>query len=283
MGGRTATTLVEGERRTAVTVRFPEAARRDRGALERLLLEGSGGARVPLGSVAEIREVEGPAQIGREAGMRRVNVEVNVRGRDLGGFVDEVRERLAPLEQELPPGTYFAYGGQFENQERAMARLAVVVPLSLGLIAVYLFLALRSVRDVLLVVAVLPFAGAGGESVMVATGTNLSVSTAVAFILLFGIAVENAVLLVAFFRQLYNEGRDAMDAVWTGCDLRLRPLLLTALTTLLGALPLAYATGPGAEIQQPVALVVLGGLASSLLVTLVVLPAAWAVTTPRRR
>ena len=118
---------------------------------------------------------------------------------------------------------------------------------------------------------------------MVATGTNLSVSTAVAFILLFGIAVENAVVLVAFFRQLYNEGRDAMDAVRTGCDLRLRPLLLTALTTLLGALPLAYATGPGAEIQQPVAFVVLGGLASSLLVTLVVLPAAWAVTTPRRR
>ncbi|MBI5499260.1 MAG: efflux RND transporter permease subunit [Deltaproteobacteria bacterium] len=283
VGGATATALVEGERRTAVTVRFPEDARRDRAALERLLLEGAGGARVTLGSVAAIREVEGPALIGREAGMRRVNVEVNVRGRDLGGFVAEVRERLAPLEAELPPGTFIAYGGQFENQERAMARLAVVVPISLGLIAVFLFLALRSVRDVLLVVAVLPFAVAGGVIVMLATGTNLSVSTAVAFILLFGIAVENAVVLVAFFRQLHNEGREAMDAVKTGCDLRLRPLLLTSLTTLLGALPLAYATGPGAEIQRPVALVVLGGLASSLLVTLIVLPAAWAITTPRRR
>jgi cobalt-zinc-cadmium resistance protein CzcA len=283
VGGAEATTLVEGERRTAVTVRYPERSRRDRTDLERLLVEGTGGARVPLGSIATIREVEGPAQVGRETGMRRVNVEVNVRGRDLGGFVEDVKRRLAALEEELPAGYFLSYGGQFENQERAMARLAIVVPLSLGLIVVFLFLALRAVRDVLLVVAVLPFAVAGGAITMVVTGTTLSVSTAVAFVLLFGISVANGTVLVAFFRQLLNEGRDALDAVRTGCDLRLRPLLLTACCTLLGALPMAYASGPGAEIQRPVALVVLGGLASSLLVTLLVLPVAWLVTTPRRK
>jgi cobalt-zinc-cadmium resistance protein CzcA len=283
VGGTEATTLVEGERRTAVTVRFPEGARGDRSAIESLLVEGAGGAHVPLGSVAEIQEVEGPAQVGREAGMRRVSVEVNVRGRDLGGFVEDVKRRLAALEEELPAGYYLAYGGQFENQQRAMARLAIVVPLSIALVTVFLFLALRSLRDVLLVIAVLPFAVAGGVVTMVATGTSLSVSTAVAFILLFGISVENGIVLVAFFRQLYNEGREALDAVRTGCDLRLRPLMLTALTTLLGTVPMAYAAGPGAEIQRPVALVVLGGLASSLLVTLLVLPVAWLVTTPRRK
>jgi len=272
VAGKKATTLIEEQQRFAVVVRFPESARRDIPALERLLVRAPGGERVPLAQIAEFRVVEAPAQVSRENGMRRVVAEANVRGRDLGGFVSEVQERLAPLVKELPSGYYVEYGGQFENQQRAMRQLAIVVPIALLLIMVLLFMALGSIRNSLLVLLNLPFALVGGVISVVAFGMPISVSAAVAFIVLLGIAVQNGVVLVAFFRQLRAQGESVADTVAKGCDLRFRPLLMTALTSFIGHLPMLYATGSGADIQRPLAVVVMGGLVTSSLLTLIVLP-----------
>jgi cobalt-zinc-cadmium resistance protein CzcA len=256
-------------------VRFPEEARADLDAVERILFAGAGGERVPLAKIATIATVEGPAQISREKGMRRVAAEVNIRGRDLGGFVAEAQQRLAGLESSLPPGYFLEYGGQFENQQRAMRRLAVVVPLALVLIFVLLYMALGSIRDSLLVVLNLPFALVGGVLAIAAIGMPLSVSAAVAFIVLLGIAVQNGVVLIAFFRQLRAEGRSVDETVRTGCDLRFRPLVMTALCSFIGHVPMLYATGSGADIQKPLAVVVMGGLVTSTILTLIVLPTVY--------
>jgi cobalt-zinc-cadmium resistance protein CzcA len=276
IAGRIATTLIEGQRRFAVAVRFPEENRRDIQDIERLLVRAPGGERVPLGELAQVRLVEAPAQVSRENGMRRVVVEANVRGRDLGGFVENAREKLAPIVKELPTGYYLELGGQFENQERAMRQLAVVVPIALLLVLLLLYLALGTLGDALLVLLNLPFALVGGVVAVVAFRMPLSVSAAVAFIVLLGIAVQNGVVLVAFFRQLRNEGKSVDDAVREGSALRFRPLLMTALTSFIGHLPMLYATGSGADIQKPLAVVVMGGLLSSTALTLLVLPAIYA-------
>jgi cobalt-zinc-cadmium resistance protein CzcA len=276
IAGRVATTLIEGQRRFAVAVRFPEGNRRDIQDIERLLVRAPGGERVPLGELAEVRLVEAPAQVSRENGMRRVVVEANVRGRDLGGFVQDARERLAPIVKELPTGYFLELGGQFENQQRAMRQLGVVVPVALLLVLVLLFLALGSLGDALLVLLNLPFALVGGVVAVVAFRMPLSVSAAVAFIVLLGIAVQNGVVLVAFFRQLRSEGMTVADAVRQGSALRFRPLLMTALTSFIGHLPMLYATGSGADIQKPLAVVVMGGLVTSTALTLLVLPAVYA-------
>jgi cobalt-zinc-cadmium resistance protein CzcA len=272
VAGKTATVLKEDERRVAVVVRFPEAARADVDAVSRLLIAAPGGERVPLGELARFNTHEAPAQLSRENGMRRVVTEANVRGRDLGGFVAEVKQRLAPLVAGLSPGYYVTYGGQFENQERAMQRLAVVVPVSLVLILLFLYLALGAVGRAMLVLLNLPFALAGGVIAVVAFGLPVSVSAAVAFIVLLGIAVQNGVVLCAFIQQLRDRGASVHDAVQQGCDLRFRPLLMTALTSFIGHLPMLYATGSGADIQKPLAVVVMGGLITSTLLTLFVLP-----------
>jgi len=276
IAGQTATTLIEGQRRFAVVVRYPEAARSDLAAVGRLLVPAPAGERVPLSQLATIRTVEAPAQVSRENGMRRVVVEANVRGRDLGGFVAEVKQRLAPLLTDLPPGSFVDYGGQFENQERAMRQLAIVVPIALGLILVLLYLALGSVGASLLVLLNLPFALVGGVFAVLAFDLPLSVSAAVAFIVLLGVAVQNGVVLVAFFRQLRARGRSVAETVREGCDRRFRPLLMTALTSFIGHLPMLWATGSGADIQKPLAVVVMGGLVTSSLLTLLVLPALYA-------
>jgi cobalt-zinc-cadmium resistance protein CzcA len=272
LAGTEATRVVEGQRRVAVVVRFPEEARADLDAVGHILFSGAGGERVPLAKIATITTVEGPAQISREKGMRRVAAEVNIRGRDLGGFVAEARTKLAGLESRLPPGYFLEYGGQFENQQRAMRRLSVVVPLALVLIFVLLYMALGSFRDSLLVVLNLPFALVGGVLAIAAIGMPLSVSAAVAFIVLLGIAVQNGVVLIAFFRQLRAEGRSVDETVRTGCDLRFRPLIMTALCSFIGHVPMLYATGSGADIQKPLAVVVMGGLVTSTILTLIVLP-----------
>ncbi len=277
VAGKRATTLIEEQRRFAVVVRFPEAARGDIPALERLLVPAPGGERVPLGQLADLRTVEAPAQVSRENGMRRVVAEANVRGRDLGGFVGEAQERLAPLLAELPTGYFVEYGGQFENQERAMRQLAIVVPVALLLIVVFLYVALGSLGYALLVLLNLPFALVGGVLAVLAFGLPLSVSAAIAFIVLLGIAVQNGVLLLAFIRQLRAQGRPIAAAVTQGCDLRFRPLLMTALTSFIGHLPMLYATGSGADIQKPLAVVVMGGLVTSTLLTLIVLPTLYAL------
>jgi cobalt-zinc-cadmium resistance protein CzcA len=282
VGGKVATTVVDGQMRFAVLVRFPEEKRDGIPAIDRILVPSPEGPRVPLGQLAEIREVEAPAQISRENGMRRVVVECNIRGRDMGSFVGEVREAIGPIVQGLPSGYFVDFGGQFENQQRAMQRLAIVVPVSILLIFLMLFSAFDSARSALLVLLNLPFALVGGILAIFLANINLSVSSVVGFIALFGIAVENGTVLVAFFNQLRDQGMDAVEAVKRGCELRFRPLLMTALTTLLGLTPLLYASGSGSEIQRPLAVVVLGGLVSSMLLTLIVLPVLYSIVESRR-
>ena len=282
VAGKKASTLIEDQRRFAVIVRFPEEERRDIPAIERLLVPSPGGARVPLAQIARLQMVEAPAQISRENGMRRVVVEANVRGRDLGGFVEDVQAKIAPLANELPSGYFVEYGGQFENQQRAMRQLAIVVPIALLLIMVLLYMALGSVSSSLLVLLNLPFALVGGVIAVVAFRMPLSVSAAVAFIVLLGIAVQNGVVLVAFFRQLRERGESVADTIMKGCDVRFRPLLMTALTSFIGHLPMLYATGSGADIQKPLAVVVMGGLITSTLLTLIVLPVVYGWFEGRR-
>jgi len=272
---------VEGQRRFDVVVRFPEEARNDQAAIERLLVPAPSGERVPLGQLAEFRRVEAPAQIGREQGMRRVVVEANVRGRDLGGFVAEAQARLAPLLAKLPPGYYIEYGGQFENQQRAMSRLALIVPASLLLILILLYLALGSIRTSLLVLLNLPFALVGGVVAVAIFRLPLSVSAAVAFVVLLGVAVQNGVVLFAFLRQLRESGMSATEAALKGCEVRFRPLLMTALTSFIGHLPMLYATGSGADIQKPLAVVVMGGIITSTALTLFVLPVIYPMVERR--
>jgi len=277
VAGKVAGTLIEGQRRFAVVVRFPAGARSDLPQIERLLIRAPDGVRVTLGQLAKIELVEAPAQVSRENGIRRVVIEANVRGRDLGGFVRDVQVRIAPLLTDLPPGYFIDYGGQFENQQRAMRQLSLVVPVALLLILVFLYLALDSVANSLLVLLNLPFALIGGVVAVVIFKMPLSVSAAVAFIVLLGIAVQNGVILVAFFRQLRGRGRSVMETVHEGCDLRFRPLLMTALTSFIGHLPMLYATGAGADIQKPLAVVVMGGLVTSTVLTLIVLPTLYSL------
>ncbi len=283
VGGVVATTLVEGQRRVDVTVRYPEDQRSDVEALRRLLLPTPDGGTVPLGQVARIVRDEGPAEITRENGVRRVTVECNVRGRDLGGFVAEAQRELADLEAALPTGTWIEYGGTFENQRRAMARLSVVVPVAVGLIFMLLLSALGSARPAALVITNLPFALVGGVAALLVLGIPLSVSAAVGFIALFGTAVQNGTVLVSFFEQQRARGLPLRDVVRRGCALRLRPLMMTATTTVLALTPLLFATGAGADIQRPLAVVVIGGLVSSTALTLVVLPTLYTVVTPDHR
>ncbi len=282
VAGRIATTLVEGQRRFAVTVRYEKSARTGIEGIERLLVRAPDGRRVPLAQLADIRTVEAPAQISRESGMRRVVIESNVGGRDLGGFVGDVQAALAPLAGGLPPGYFIEYGGQFENQRRAMRQLSVIVPVSLGLILVLLYMALGSVWLSLLVLLNLPFALVGGVIAVAIFRMPLSVSAAVAFIVLLGIAVQNGVILVAFFRQLRERGADVATTITRGCDLRFRPLLMTALTSFIGHLPMLYATGSGADVQRPLAVVVNGGLITSSLLTLIVLPTIYSLAHKMR-
>jgi cobalt-zinc-cadmium resistance protein CzcA len=282
VAGKKATTLIEEQRRFAVVVRFPEEARRDIPEIERLLVPAPGGERVPLAQIARFQVVEAPAQISRENGMRRVLVEANVRGRDLGGFVEDVQASVARLAKDLPPGYFVEYGGQFENQQRAMRQLAIVVPIALLLIMVLLYLALGSIKSSLLVLLNLPFALVGGVIAVVVFRMPLSVSAAVAFIVLLGVAVQNGVVLLSFFRQLQERGESIADTVRKGCDLRFRPLLMTALTAFIGQAPMLTAAGSGADIQKPLAVVVMGGLITSTLLTLIVLPVLYGWFEGRR-
>ncbi|MBU0713801.1 MAG: CusA/CzcA family heavy metal efflux RND transporter [Verrucomicrobia bacterium] len=272
IAGKEATTFIEGQQRFAVTVRFPEASRADVPQIKRLLISAPDGQRVPLEQLARFDIIEAPAQIGRENGMRRVVVEVNVRGRDLGGFVKDIQARIAPLAKDLPTGYFVEYGGQFENQQRAMRQLAIVIPIALLLILVLLYMALGSVWSSLMVLLNLPFALVGGVLAVLIFRMPLSVSAAVAFVVLLGVAVQNGVVLVAFFHQLREQGESVADTVTKGCAIRFRPLLMTALTSFIGYLPMLYATGSGADIQKPLAVVVMGGLVTSTLLTLIVLP-----------
>jgi cobalt-zinc-cadmium resistance protein CzcA len=271
IGGKDVTTLYEGERRYSVVVRFPAQVRQSAEAIGNTLLPTPGGAQVPLSSLASIQLVDGPAQISRESGKRRVVVGANVEGRDLAGFVTEVQQRI-DQELKLPEGYYFVYGGQFENMERAMATLAIIVPLTIVAIFFLLFILFRSVKLAGLIILVLPFASIGGLVGLFVSGEYVSVPASVGFIALWGIAVLNGVVLVTCIRRLREDGMDVATAVREGCVQRFRPVMMTATVALLGLVPFLFATGPGSEVQRPLAIVVIGGLISSTLLTLVVLP-----------
>ena len=271
VGGKTVTQVYEGDRYFDLQVRYPEARRNSVETIGAILVRTPGGARIPLSQVADIAMLEGPSQISRESGQRRIGVECNISGRDLGGFVAEARRAIG-REVRLAPGYFLTWGGQFENQQRAMQRLAVILPVTIGLILLLLFLTFGSFRLALLVILDLPFALVGGVLALYVSGLYLSVPASVGFIALFGIAVLNGIVLLSYITQLQEEGKPTGEAIIQGCANRMRPVLMTATITILSLVPLLFAQGPGSEIQKPLAVVVVGGLISSTLLTLVVLP-----------
>jgi heavy metal efflux system protein len=282
IGGKAVTTVFERERRISLVLRFPERFRDDVESIRDLLLRRPGvrgadgvltnrGLLVPLSAVADIRVVDGPAQVSREYAKRRVVVGVNVHERDLGGFVEEVQQRIAK-EVQLPTGYYFVWGGQFENMERAMETLSIIVPLTIAVIFFLLFVLFNSIKLAGLIILVLPFASIGGVIGLFVTGEYLSVPASVGFIALWGIAVLNGVVLISYIRKLREQGASVAESVIKGCEQRFRPVLMTATVAMLGLIPFLFATGPGSEVQRPLAVVVIGGLITSTLLTLVVLP-----------
>ncbi len=275
VGGKVATEIIEGNRRAGVLVRYPDAARGSPQAIEQLMIKTVGGAMVPLHMVAVVSEVDGPVLIQRESSRRQVTVRSNVEGRDVVGFVDELRAAIE-REVKLAPGYAVVYGGQFENQQRAAARLGLVVPVSIALIFFMLFLTFRSVPQAGLILLNIPFAMIGGVVGLFVSGLYLSVPASVGFITLFGVAVLNGVVMVSYFNQLREAGRTVLQAVQEGAERRLRPVLMTALIASLGLVPMLLATGPGSELQRPLAVVVIGGLVTSTLLTLVLLPTLYA-------
>ena len=267
--------VIEGNRRVPVSIRGPEALRTSPADFAGLMIMTAAGESIPLTAVAKLERATGPVKIERELGSRYSVVIANVTGRDLVGFVDEAKRRIA-AELPLPQGYRLSWGGQFENQQRAAARLALVTPLALGLIFVMLFSTFRSVRQALLVLSNIPFALVGGLMALWITGEYLSVPASVGFIALLGIAVLNGVVMVSYFNQLHAEGMPIADCVRVGAKRRLRPVLMTAAITTFGLVPLLFATGPGSEIQRPLAIVVIGGLVTATSLTLILLPMLYA-------
>ncbi|MEI7455255.1 MAG: efflux RND transporter permease subunit [Nitrosomonadales bacterium] len=271
IGGRVATEIYEGERRFGAAVRLPEAFRGDVATIRSLLVMSPNGAMVALENLAMISVADGPAQISREKGKRRIVIGVNVKDRDLGSFVTDL-QLAVDSKIKLPDGYYLEWGGQFQNMERAMGHLKIIVPVTVAAIFFLLFLLFGSLRYAALIILVLPFASIGGVVALFVTGEYLSVPASVGFIALWGIAVLNGVVLVSYIRSLREEGMSQAAAVVQGCRQRFRPVLMTATVAMLGLIPMLFANGPGSEVQRPLAIVVIGGLITSTLLTLVVLP-----------
>ena len=271
IGGAKASELFEGEKRFAIQIRFPTEKRNNTEAIGNLLVPVPEGRGIPLAQVASLSFVEGPNQVSREYGQRRIVIECNVRGRDIGGFVREAQEKIG-AQVKLPPGYTIGWGGQFENQQRAMKRLLIIIPITFLLIFLLLYLAFNSLKNALLIILNVPFGLVGGIMALFVSGQYLSVPASVGFIALFGVAVLNGIVLVSYFNQLRQEGVPLDEAVEKGTALRLRPVLMTAMVTMLGLIPLLLSTGTGSEIQKPVAVVVVGGLITSTMLTLIVLP-----------
>ena len=274
IGGKAITQVVDNQRRFDVYVRIAEAYRNDPEAIGNLWISNGEKMRVPLSQVADIRVIEGPPTVSRENAQRRVVIQANVRGRDMGGFVEAAQQAVS-RQVQLPAGYFVEWGGQFENQQRAQQTLMVVVPLCLGLIFLLLYLSFNSIRNALLIILNVPLALIGGIFALAISGQYLSVPSSIGFIALFGVAVLNGVVMVSYFNKLVLEGVPVVEAVAQGAMLRLRPVLMTATVASLGLIPLLLATGIGSEVQRPLATVVVGGLVSSTLLTLLVLPALY--------
>ncbi|MBS1823639.1 MAG: efflux RND transporter permease subunit [Acidobacteria bacterium] len=263
--------VVEGQRRYTIAVRLPDRYRSDVTAMRAIPLRAPGGETVTLGQVADVEVARGAEKINREQGQRRIVVMSNVRGRDLGSFVDEVLQKV-DRNVQIPAGYTITYGGQFENQQRAMRRLLLVIPLALGVVCGLLYLTFHSFNQAMLILVNVPFALVGGIASLWIFHLNLNLSASVGFIALLGVAVLNGVVLVSSINQLRDEGESLDRAVLQGATRRLRPVLMTALVASLGFVPMAISTSTGAEVQRPLATVVIGGLVSSTLLTLFLLP-----------
>jgi len=271
IGGEAAGQVFEGIRRFDINVRFQEPYRRDAEAIGSLLIATRDGAHVPLSQIATIGAVVGPKQINHDNGQRRIVIQLNVRGRDMGGFVADAQRAIAQRVQ-LPAGYFVTWGGQFENQQRAMRRLMIIVPVTIALIYFLLFSSFGSLKQAALIILNVPFALIGGILGLAISRQYLSVPASVGFIALFGVAVLNGVVLVSYINSLRQEGKSLYEAVYEGTVLRLRPVLMTATVAILGLLPLLFSTGAGSEVQRPLAAVVVGGLITSTALTLLLLP-----------
>jgi len=276
LAGETAGVVVEGNRRRSIVVRMPDALRADDDAIRKLPLRVGASGLLPLGSVVTSRTVKAVEPILRDDGQRRAALLVNLGGRDVEGFVRDAEARIRE-RVELPEGYLVEFGGQFKNLQDARARVAMVVPSALLLIFVLIVLAFGSVRQALMVYSGIPLAITGGVLALWLRGMPFSITAAVGFIALSGVAVLNGLVLVTYFNELRAEGRPVVDAVLEGSFTRLRPVLITALVASLGFVPMAIATGTGAEVQRPLATVVIGGIMSSTFLTLVVLPVLYAL------
>jgi heavy metal efflux system protein len=274
IGGRDAGLVFEGDRRFPLVVRLPENLRNDPRTLESLPLPLPGGGYVPLSEVAEVGVTTGPNAINREQGKRRVVITANVRERDLGSFVSELQARIRD-QVEIPAGYWLGYGGTFEQLISATQRLQLVVPLALALILGLLYLAFRSLKDSLIIFSGVPLALTGGVFALLIRDMPLSITAGVGFIALSGVAVLNGIVMLSFIRRLREEGMGLDEALFEGALTRLRPILMTALVAALGFVPMAFNSGIGSEVQRPLATVVIGGIVSSTLLTLLVLPALY--------
>jgi heavy metal efflux system protein len=271
VGGKAATEIYEGERRFQAVVRLPEQLRNSISDIRKIMLTAEDGEQIPLENVARIELMQGASQIKREMARRRIVIGINVRDRDLGGYVAELQKKVGS-SVPLPSGYYYEWGGQFENMERARRHLMIIVPVTIGAIFFLLFLLFRSLRFASLIILVLPFASIGGIVALFFSGEYLSVPASVGFIALWGIAVLNGVVLVSYIRGLRESGLEQREAILRGASLRFRPVMMTATVAALGLVPFLFSKGPGSEVQRPLAIVVIGGLVTSTLLTLVIVP-----------
>ncbi len=274
LAGKIASQLYEANKSFDISVRLPQEHRTSVETIGNILVPTPTGSNIPLSQISTIAISVGPVQISRDDGLRRIGIELNISGRDIGSFVAEAKQKIME-KAKLPEGYYIMWGGQFENQQRAMAKLVMVGPIAIGLILILLFLTFRTIRLSLLVISNLPFALIGGMFSLWISGLYLSVPAAVGFIVLFGVAVLNGVVLVSHIAQLREEGMDLQNALETGCANRLRPVLMTASIAIFSLIPMLYASGTGSEIQKPLAVVVVGGLVTSTLLTLFLIPSLY--------
>ncbi|HTF67293.1 MAG TPA: CusA/CzcA family heavy metal efflux RND transporter [Edaphobacter sp.] len=282
IAGKSATEIYEGERRFDAVVRLPQILRDSVPDIRELQISSPDGPLIPLDNLAKVSVKEGPALINRNMGKRRIVVGVNVQDRDLGGFVAELQQKV-DQQIKLPPGYYIEWGGQFHNMERAMHHLAIIVPITIAAIFFLLFVLFQSVRFAALIITVLPLASIGGVLGLFISGEYLSVPASVGFIALWGIAVLNGVVLVSYIRKLRGEGMSQENAIMEGARLRFRPVMMTATVAALGLVPFLFAGGAGSEIQRPLAIVVIGGLLSSTLLTLILVPVVYATFEGKQR
>ena len=282
LAGQAAGIVYEGERRFNLVVRFGEPFRKDIALIRSIYISLPGGNQVPLEQVADITLEQGPVQVSRESGQRRIVIGLNARERDVLSVINDIRQRL-DRSLQLPPGYYITYGGQFENLAHATGQLVIVVPVSLALILILLFVTFGRVKEALLIFSAIPMAAVGGLAALWVRDLPLSISAAVGFIALFGVAVLNGIVLMSQFRDLEHAGiDDAVERVLQGAVIRLRPVLITATVASLGFLPMAISQSAGAEVQRPLATVVIGGLITSTVLTLVVLPVLYVFASKKK-